>query len=232
MSEKNKKKSLTRRKFLKDVAIGGATLIFGDFALVSFGFSKDKKSFHMIVVNYNRCAGCRTCETVCSAFNHQLNIDGKKVLGIGNPFLSNIRVYSYNPDFFVPNVCQFCDDTPCVNACPAPKDSKGRKALYKDEKLGNIVNDPKRCLRCGNCARACKKFGAGVIIPNPETNRPERMCTLCGGDPQCVKECPYGALQFITGKMRPKYYKMSPDRIAEDYIKELYKGGVENERVL
>lgn len=222
--KERKKGKISRRKFIENIAIGGALFLFEGIGMVSLSFGKDG-TYSMIIVEYNKCAGCRTCETVCSAANHKIKIGGVDYPGLGNPNLSNIRVYSYNPDTFVPNVCQFCEDSPCVNACPSPIDKKtGKKALSKDEVLGNIIYNPSVCMHCGNCARACKEKSAGVIIFDEQERRPTGMCTLCGGDPQCVKYCPYGALHFVKGKVKRKFYKMKPDKIAEILAREWYKG--------
>ncbi len=223
--KQEKRKTISRKKFIENVAIGGALFLFKGVGMVSLSFGKDG-SYSMIIVEYEKCAGCRTCETVCSASNHPIRIAGKEYPGLGNPYLANIKVYSYNPDTFVPNVCQFCTDSPCVDACPSPINKKtGKKALSKDTVLGNIVYDPTVCMHCGNCARACKEKSAGVIIFDEVNRRPTGMCNLCGGDPQCVKYCPYGALHFVKGKIdKRRFYKMKPDKIAEILAKEWYKG--------
>ncbi len=218
----------TRREFIRNLSIGGGLILFGSFGCHSFLTNCSGKDieYSMILVDYSKCTGCRTCEAVCSSFNHREEVKGENLPGLGNPNLSNIRVHSYNPDVDIPNVCAMCADNPCIEACPVSPDPKtGRKALYRDDVTLAIKNDPERCIACGNCAEACKEHRRGVIIPNPETNRPERMCTLCDGDPQCVKYCPYGALTLVKGKLEGKYYGMHPDRIAEKLIKNWYKKG-------
>jgi aldehyde:ferredoxin oxidoreductase len=64
----------------------------------------------MILVDYSRCTGCRTCETVCSAYNHPKRFNAELLNGAGNPYLSNIKVYGFNPDVDVPTVCAMCPD--------------------------------------------------------------------------------------------------------------------------
>ena len=212
----------SRRDFMKSAFGSGAMVMLGQFGVLRLVYAQDKKenSLSMILVDYSRCTGCRTCETACSAFNNQQTVNGQTMNGLGNPDLANIRVYAYNPDVDIPAVCAMCPDTPCVEACPVEPDSKtGRKALFRDPENQTIKNDPTRCITCGSCAEACR---TGVIIPDAETNRPEHMCTLCGGDPQCVKDCPFGALSHVKVDTKQKYYGMKPDQIAEKMIHEWY----------
>lgn len=219
MSESRK---YTRRHFIQDLALGGGGLI----VLGTFGFRifKDTKSntIKAISVDFSKCAGCRTCETACSAFNHPITINGEKLEGLGNPYYSNIKVYHYNPDVDVPVTCAICEDTPCINACPvAPDLITGWKALYRDENM-TIKNDTERCIACMQCAKACQNLRGGVIHPNPETHKPERMCTLCDGDPSCVKACPFGALSYKEIPADRDLLNLASAKIAERLIAELY----------
>ena len=64
-----------------------------------------------LFVNHNLpgCSGCRICEKMC-ALQHE-----KKY----NEAYSRIQVYQFYPGpIDVPIVCQYCDDRPCVSACP------------------------------------------------------------------------------------------------------------------
>ena len=219
----------TRRDFIKNVAVGGgAIFLLGNLGLLQLsckrlGQEGNGRSYSMIFVDYSKCTGCRTCETVCSAYNHKQKVNGKVLPGPGNPFYSNIRVYSFNPDVDIPAVCAMCPDSPCIEACPVlPDPETGRKALYRDERTLAIKNDPNRCTGCGSCAEACSTGGVGVIVPNLETNKPDRMCTLCDGDPQCVKYCPYGALSLVEVNLDGEFYRMPPGRIAKELAKRWY----------
>lgn len=227
--ECNSRMLSTRRDFIKKMAVGGgAVVLFGNFGLLQvsckrLGQEGNGRSYSMILVDYSKCTGCRTCEAVCSAYNHKQKVNGKVLPGLGNPFYSNIRVHSFNPDVDIPAICAMCPDNPCIEACPVSPDPKtGRKALYRDEKTLAIKNDPNRCTGCGSCAEACSARSVGVIVPNLETNKPERMCTLCGGDPQCVKYCPYGALSLVEVNPDGEFYRMPPDIIAKELTKRWY----------
>ena len=104
----------------------------------------------------------------------------------------------------------------------SPDPKTGRRALYRDEATRTIHNDPGRCIGCRSCARACAAQRTGVIIPNPATGKPERMCTLCGGDPQCVKRCPFGALSYVEVRPDRKFYGLGPEKIAAELAMKWY----------
>ena len=212
----------SRRNFMKAAFSSGAMIFLGQFGVFRLTMAQqgEENSLSMIIVDYSKCTGCRTCETVCSAFNHPEEVNGELLKGTGNPYLSNIKVYAFNPDVDVPAVCAMCPDNPCVEACPVdPDPSTGHRALYRDSKTMTITVDPNRCIGCKSCAEACR---VGVIVPQPETALPERMCTLCNGDPQCVKYCPFGALSHVKVDISKEFYGMKPGQIAEKLIKEWY----------
>jgi len=218
----NDAKKYTRRHFLQDMTFGGGGLI----VLGTFGFrifkDKEQNLIKAISVNFEKCAGCRTCETACSAYNNPVVIDGEKMNSLGNPHYSNIKVYHFNPDIDIPVTCALCDDPPCINACPvAPDMITGRKALYRADDM-TIKNDTDRCIGCMQCAKACENLRGGVIHPNAETHKPERMCTLCDGNPQCVANCPFGALEYIEMPANRDLANLAPDKIAEKLIEKLY----------
>jgi Fe-S-cluster-containing hydrogenase component 2 len=223
MPEKELDRKYTRRHFLNNVGLGaGGLMILGSYG---FSFSRNQTTgmISAILVDFGKCAGCRTCESVCSEFNHKISIEDKMVNGTANPYLSNIRVYHYNPDIDIPSTCALCDDSPCVEACPVePHSETGRKALYRDEQLLTINNDPERCIGCQSCAIECSQKRAGVIRSDPETGGPTRICTLCNGDPQCARHCPYDALKYAEMASDRKLDNLSPDRLAEIMIKKMY----------
>ncbi|MBU5637482.1 4Fe-4S dicluster domain-containing protein [Geomonas sp. Red69] len=217
--------TFTRREFLKGIGVGGgAVVLFGQFGIHSAAWAlSGEPTLKMVVVDYNKCTGCRTCETACSSRNRPASVSGKELPGLGNPYFANIMVHNFNPDVDVPNVCAMCADTPCARACPVEPDPKtGRRALYRDQGSHTMRNDAARCIGCGSCAKACASQRTGVISPNPETGKPERMCTLCGGDPQCVKRCPFGALSYVEVRRDRKFYGLGPKKIAAELARNWY----------
>ena len=222
MHSPNEAGNWSRRRFMKTAVGGGAMAMLGQFAVFRIAWAQTggQKALQMILVDYAKCTGCRTCETACSAFNHPVSVGGESLKGLGNPDLANIRVYPYNPDVDIPAVCAMCPDTPCIAACPVDLDpATGRRALYREAKRQTITNDPERCISCGSCAEACR---VGIIRQNVATERPEHMCTLCGGDPQCVQHCPFGALSLVRVDSERPYYGQRPEQIAEQLMEQWY----------
>ena len=74
---------LTRRDFLKGVGIGGGALVlFGQFGVQSAAWAlPGEPSLKMVLVDYAKCTGCRTCEAACSSRNRPASVGGKEVPG-------------------------------------------------------------------------------------------------------------------------------------------------------
>ena len=217
-------KQLSRRDFMRTFAIGaGGIILLGNYG-VAYGWTdSDKKTIRGIIVDFTKCTGCRTCETVCSGFNNLVEVKGEMLNGLGNPYLSNIKVHWFNPDVDVPMVCSVCEDSPCINACPVrPDQITGRKALYKDENLHTVLCDMERCIGCGLCARTCKEQRTGVIYQD-EDGKPHGICNLCNGDPKCVKYCSFDALSYAELRDEGGFRKKSPEQIARELIMHFYE---------
>lgn len=183
------------------------------------GTLSGKGAIKAIVADYDRCTGCRTCETICSAYKTDVTVD-KNPHGPGNCDQSNIRVWRFMPPVDVPVTCYLCHDTPCVASCPVSVSAEtGRKALYRDDTSGTIVCDLNRCIGCQSCAETCKTERAGVIFPDSEGS-PTGMCNLCGGQPQCVAWCPYEALSYL--EIWPEDAKYPTPEVLSEQIKQKY----------
>ena len=123
-----------------------------------------------------QCSGCRICELVC-AISH---------FGANNPKKAAIRVINTypHPVMRMPIVGSQCKEPPCAQVCPAD-------ALRWVE--GIVYLDKVNCISCNKCVEVCP-FGA--IYAHEDCDLPIK-CDMCGGDPECVKKCPTGALRLI-----------------------------------
>ena len=216
----------SRRKFLKGMAVGAGGLALGSLVATKKSEAIDLDYFPMkqyaqgekiqggrIFHDYRLCVGCQTCEMACTMYNH------KEV----NPSKSRIKIYTYQPTVFIGIVCQQCMDRPCINACPVEPDSNGHRALYENPKTKALAVNTERCIQCGKCVEACKTERNGNLYMNVKGN-PDGYCTLCDGDPQCVKQCPQNALMVVPRTTDGMYGAKPAPVLAKWAINTLYGG--------
>lgn len=179
-----------------------------------------------MVVNLDRCTGCRACMESCKVENNTPR---------GHFWMYVFRfekgTYPDSTMWFMPRPCQHCDNAPCVKVCPVG-------ARYKRED-GLVATDWQRCIGCRYCETACpygvnyfnwRDPAEGQYLLGAEGNGsppyanpdladaygPEQRriagaghaagviekCTFCvqrvekGLDPACVTVCPVKALLF------------------------------------
>ncbi len=114
----------------------------------------------------------------------------KIALGLGH--LQEIKAEQIEKAFFVPKLCNQCENPPCVQVCPVG-------ATYQAES-GVVLIDRKWCIGCGYCIMACPY---GVRFFHPVYHVAEK-CNFCyhritrGLKPACVEACPFGARQICN----------------------------------
>lgn len=107
--------------------------------------------------------------------------------GSGLPIINEEEV---EKAYFVPKLCNHCDEAPCNQVCPV-------HASYTSPEGVELV-DAEQCIGCAYCVQACPY---GVRFMNPETNSADK-CTWCyhrimkDESPACVEACPTGARIF------------------------------------
>jgi anaerobic carbon-monoxide dehydrogenase iron sulfur subunit len=149
----------------------------------------------ILVIDHEKCTGCRQCEMVCSVFHN----------GASNPSRSRIRVIKWEQvGFYLPMTCQNCEKPFCTEVCPT-------KACHRDVETQMVVIDRDRCIGCKTCIIACP-FGAPSF---DATDRVTIKCDYCHGDPQCVAFCETKAVDYVDAdkvslkKMREASLKFS-----------------------
>ncbi len=169
-------------------------------------------------IDISKCIGCGRCVDACKKENNVpkepfffrtwveqyrfLENDGVVVdspNGGINSFKAETSEKNIIRSFFVPKLCNQCDNPPCVQVCPVG-------ATFKTAD-GVILVDKEYCLGCRYCIQACP-YGARFL--HPETRIAEK-CTFCyhriieGLDPACVEVCPTQARIFgdLTHKASP-----------------------------
>jgi len=131
----------------------------------------------VLVIDQEKCTGCRQCELVCSVFH----------TGTSNPSRSRINVIKWeNIGFYLPMTCQHCEEAPCIRVCP-------KNALYRDEKLDRVMVNDHLCIGCKMCMTVCPFGALGIDIKGKRVFK----CDYCDGDPQCVSFCEAKALDYV-----------------------------------
>lgn len=137
-------------------------------------------SHYCIVVDLNKCTGCLGCEIACKQEN------GVDLGQYWNKVLRREQGESTDDvrEFWLPSMCQQCEDAPCVRVCPTG-------ASYRDPDTNIVLIDREKCIGCRYCMMACPY---GVRSWNSEERVVEK-CTLCGHltsqgeEPACVHNC-------------------------------------------
>jgi len=157
-------------------------------------------AYKALVIDYQKCTGCRNCELVCSVFHE----------GVANPYKARIKVEKWEWEgLYIPVTCRQCVDAPCMAVCPV-------KAITRDETLGRVVVNHDLCIGCRSCVTVCP-FGA--MGWNPETKKVYK-CDLCDGDPQCVRFCYEKAVDYVDVARESVLKKReAAERIAEAHKK-------------
>ena len=158
----------------------------------------------VLVVNVEKCTGCRVCELACSAFHYKEF----------SPSRSRVSVISWEErGVDVPALCNQCEDAPCIKACPTG-------ALYRVEGEILVRLDYERCIGCRACMYACPFGGIGW----DPVERKVIKCDLCGGDPQCAKYCPTGAIEYVMANRAAVLKRRRASESLARYMKEVTGG--------
>ncbi len=131
----------------------------------------------VLMINHEKCTGCRLCELVCSV-RHD---------GVSNPTRSRIKVMKWEMEgLYIPMSCQQCQDAPCMKGCPVG-------AIFRNDDENRVEIDYDVCIGCRTCVAVCP-FGA---MNFNAIDRKVIKCDLCDGDPQCARFCDVKALEFV-----------------------------------
>jgi Fe-S-cluster-containing hydrogenase component 2 len=131
----------------------------------------------ILMINHEKCTGCRLCELVCSVFHD----------GVSNPTRSRINIIKWEAEgLYIPMSCQQCEDAPCMTICPV-------RAISRDQALDYVKIDYDVCIGCRSCVAVCPFGAMGFNV----TDKKVFKCDLCEGDPQCVRFCDVKAVEYV-----------------------------------
>jgi len=131
----------------------------------------------VVTMDPNKCVACYNCEYACSLKQNN-DFDRQD---------SQIRVNFYPENrACLPLTCFHCSDAWCMEVCPAG-------AILRNPETGAVEIDANRCAGCKMCLLACPSGS----IHFDKVRLVSKKCDLCEGDPNCVKFCTSGALQFV-----------------------------------
>lgn len=147
----------------------------------------------MIVVDVEKCLGCKSCELEC-AVAHSL---ARELLGaMGESPAPRARVtVMMEGGLPIPLQCRHCEDAPCVAVCPSG-------ALVKPSLDSPVLTRAELCIGCKSCVLVCP-FG---VISMGADGKSVIKCDLClerleqGEQPACVAACPTHALSLCEAE--------------------------------
>ena len=153
----------------------------------------------MLVINPDKCTGCRRCELACSLVKE----------GEFNPARSRIQTITFLEEaVYIPSACLQCEDPSCEKVRPSG-------AICREDATGVIQVAAERCVGCKMCLLACP-FGAMAFSGR---DGKAVKCDLCGGQPECVDFCEEGALEYKETELAMVSRRIS----ASEKLKEAYR---------
>jgi Fe-S-cluster-containing dehydrogenase component len=209
-------KTYERREFLADLLkVPCATLLLGVTGPVKVLAEEGDddynptEHYYAMGVQIEKCIGCGKCVEACKIENdvpeepfyfrtwverYVIYTDGEVSVDSPNGGIDGFPPVENDKQilrtFFVPKLCNHCENPPCVQVCPVG-------ATFKSQD-GVILVDEDYCIGCRYCIQACP-YGARFLDPRTHT---ADKCTFCyhritkGLLPACVEICPTQARIF------------------------------------
>lgn len=216
--------NVDRREFVNAcLKAAGATapIVFGVVRLTAqeqgTGADAEELTEHLfgMGIDIDKCIGCGRCVAACKIENdvpleggyfntwverYVIQTDDQVVVDSPNGGFDGFSTTASEGEilrtFFVPKLCNQCENPPCVQVCPV-----GATFTTKD---GVVLVDDEYCIGCRYCIQACP-YGARWFHPEKHV---AAKCTFCyhrivdGLVPACVEVCPTGARIFGEIELR------------------------------
>ena len=234
-----------RREFVKKSLLSLLTLLIPKF-LIAEEKSKDitwilsneyspNEHYWAMGIDISKCIGCGRCVEACKNENDVPNepfffrtwVERYRILENGETIIDSpngaMNSFTEEPleqniirSFFVPKICNQCDNPPCVQVCPV-----GATFQTPD---GVVLVDSEYCIGCRYCIQACP-YGARFLHPETKT---ASKCTFCyhriveGKVPACVEACPTQARIFGEFKKKAsplvRFLRLNKINVLKPYL--------------
>lgn len=118
-----------------------------------------------MVIDLDRCLGCRSCSVACKIHNAQPpGTWWHRVETIGSQHhMVPAEGREAAAQTYLPMPCMHCDNPPCAKVCPV-------KATWKRQEDGVVLVDYERCIGCRCCMTACPYGVRQFNWQNPDNN--------------------------------------------------------------
>lgn len=189
-----------KRRFFLTLASGSVSYAF---SLKNPGITKgdkkylgDAKKHYAMLIDLRRCIGCHACSAACICENN-VPQEQFKTFVAEYEISKNDEIYKA----FLPELCNHCDNPPCVSVCPTGATFKRLDGL--------VLVDNTICWGCSFCVNACP-YDKRFINKNTKV---VDKCTFCAHKldnnelPACVETCVGKARIF--GDLNDKNSKIS-----------------------
>jgi tetrathionate reductase subunit B len=205
---------MNRKSFIKILGKSAIIIATGNiFSTILRGSSESAVKVYNHVKRYalgiqiDKCIGCANCVKACKVENNVpkeplffrtwveryiIKKNDEVVVecneGGAGKFSTDLEERDMLRSFFVPKLCNHCENPPCAQVCPVG-------ATFKTDE-GIVLVDDDRCIGCSYCVQACP-YGARYIDHHGKGIADK--CTWCyhrlvrGLSPACVLACPVGA---------------------------------------
>ena len=222
---------MKRRDFLKGCLACGATASVCGMTKKAWsaGSFEGYPEAMGVLVDLNRCIGCRSCEAACNkeqklpepttSFTDQSVFQEKRRPTEYAYTVVNKHETEKGP-VFRKIQCNHCNEPACLTSCFVN--------AYTKTKEGAVTYNGKICVGCRNCMIACP-FNVPGYSYSSAFNALVKKCIFChetrlmeGKPPACVEICPQEVLTF---GYRKDLLKMAHERIREmpdKYIDHVY----------
>ncbi len=230
---------LSRRKLIKSGSVVIASVAAGGLANRAMAASEAVKPTKVrrlaMVIDLDRCIGCKSCAVACKAEN------GVRLGGFRS-WVSEREDGRYPSvtRYMLPRLCNHCENPACKKVCPVGATIKRPDGL--------VDIDKSRCIGCRYCMVACP-YNARYFNPRKGSDNdqlyPARTrgtvdkCNLCahrvdnGVVPACVNTCPanarvFGDLNDPDSEVSLKHSSEHPKPLLEEFgtgPSVFYKGG-------